>query len=110
LDGRSLNEGEDSIFLFRYLDPISHWVCVYLSAFRSFFQHFCWRSSERLHILCMLFLFFKLLWPYGEKRLHVPSDIGGDVSVLRIPGCALLPLLLDSLRHVNSAGEPSRGP
>jgi len=109
LDGRSLNEGEESIFLFRYLDPISHSVWVYLSAFRSFCQHFCWRSSERLHILEMPFLFFKRLWPYREKRLHVPSDIGGDVSVLSIPGCALLHLLLDSLRQVNSAGKSSRG-
>jgi len=57
----------------------------------------------------MPFLFFKRLWPYREKRLNVPSDIGEDVSVLSIPGCALLHLLLDSLRHVNSAGKSRRG-
>jgi len=59
----------------------------------------------------MLFLFFNRLWPYGERRLIVPSGIRGDVSMLRIPGYAvLLHLLLDSLKRVNSAGELSRGP
>jgi hypothetical protein len=58
----------------------------------------------------MLF-FFNRLWPYGERRLIVLLGIGGDVSVLRIPGCAvILPLLLDALGRVSSAGKLSRGP
>ena len=96
--------------LFRYIGPISHYVCVNLCAFRCCFHHFSWGSSQQLHILEMLLLCFQLLWPEREKRLNVSSGLRGEVSGLSIPECALpLHLLLDALNHVNSAGKSSGG-